>query len=372
MSPTATRLVEHVRTNVAALLDEFAALTAGSRSTGTGVAAFTQRLSDYVMRFGSMRRTRMAAHTLDGYRRTDEATVAVLGHACAALELFHAAAMIHDDIIDESPTRRNHPAFHIGWVGADPAGGADGRETAPISASIPSARLGIAAGLLGGDALLVLTARAVDRIPSPARDRVAGFFQEMQLRTVVGEFQDSVLEYQRVHATRTAIADMSVNKTAWYTVIAPMVLAAHCADADTDALPLLIDAGSAFGEAFQLLDDLIEVYGEPAVTGKNPLDDLKAGKATLLHHIVAANCTPTERTVLAQVYGRGDGTERDLEQYRRLIDANTAHVTDDLRGLMDRARSLLREAGFRDHTVDRIEHELSPHFQIPVPLDESA
>ncbi|MFC7588230.1 polyprenyl synthetase family protein [Nonomuraea antimicrobica] len=196
MSPTETRLVEHVRANVARLLDEFAALTAGSRSTGTGVAAFTQRLSDYVARFGSMRRTRVAAHALDGYRRTDEATVAMLGHACAALELFHAAALIHDDIIDESPTRRNHPAFHLGWVGADLTGGADGRVTAPVSALIPSARLGIAAGLLGGDALLVLTARAIDRIPSPARDRVGGFFQEIQLRTVVGEFQDSVLEYQ--------------------------------------------------------------------------------------------------------------------------------------------------------------------------------
>ncbi|GAA3139757.1 polyprenyl synthetase family protein [Planomonospora alba] len=364
MTSTAARLVDRVRTDVAALLDEFAVLTAGSRSSGTGVSAFTQRLSDYVMRFGSMRRTRVAAHVLDGYRRTDEATVTALGHACAALELFHAAALIHDDIIDDSPIRRNHPAFHIGWGGADPGG----REPSSIS----STRLGIAAGLLGGDVLLVLTARAIDRVPAPARDRVARFFQEMQLRTVVGEFQDSVLQHHRVRADRTAVAEMSVNKTGWYTVIAPMILAAHCADADADAIPLLIAAGSAFGEAFQLLDDLVEVYGESAVTGKSPLDDLKAGKATVLHHIVATHCTPAQRATLAQIYGRGDCTEHDLEQYRRLVDAHTAHISDELRELMEQARSLLRDAGFREHTVDRIENELSPRFQIPALLNESA
>ncbi|GAA0926276.1 polyprenyl synthetase family protein [Nonomuraea longicatena] len=360
-SVTAVRLVERVRANVASLLKEFAALTSESDSDGVGAPAFTQRLSDYVTRFGSMRRTRVSAHAFDGFRHTDEAAFAALGHACAALELFHAASLVHDDIIDESPTRRNNPAFHTGWDTADLA--EDGFE---------AAKFGVAAGLLGGDALLVLTARAIDRIPPPVRGGVADFFHQMQLRTVIGEFQDSVLQHRRIRATRAAITEMSVNKTGWYTVIAPMVLAARCAGAAEETIPRLVAAGSAFGEAFQLLDDLVEVYGEPAVTGKNPLDDLNAGKATLLHHIVSAHCTPAERATLAQVYGRGDGTERDLRQYRRLVDTHTAHVADDLRELMDRARELLHEAGFHKRTIDRIESELNPDFRIPVPLDESA
>ncbi|MRH88601.1 hypothetical protein GFY24_14305 [Nocardia sp. SYP-A9097] len=360
--PTASLLVDRVRANVAALLTDFATVAADSKSSGvTGVPVFTQRLQDYVMRFGSMRRTRVAAHALEGFRRTDETNLAALGHACAALELFHAAALIHDDIIDESLTRRNYPAFHVGW-----SGGVE--EVPPIS----SARLGVAAGLLGGDALLVLCARAIDRIDTPARAQVAGFFQEAQLRTVVGEFQDLVLEQRRVRTDRTAITEMSVNKTAWYTVIAPMILAARCADADERCIPLLVDAGAAYGEAFQLLDDLNEVLMEPALTGKNPLDDMNAGKATLLHHIVSANASSSERVVLEQVYGRGDCTERDLDQYRRIVDVHSAHIATDLRALMDRARSLLHDSGFREHTIGRIESELNPHYQFPVPLDESA
>ncbi|MFI6044003.1 polyprenyl synthetase family protein [Nocardia sp. NPDC051321] len=365
-APTAARLVDRVQANVAQLLTEFATLAADSTSgSATGVPVFTQRLRDYVGQFGSMRRTRVAAHALDGFRGTEEAALIALGHACAALELFHTAALIHDDIIDESPTRRHHPAFHIGWSGITDLTSAD-------TPALATTRLDVAAGLLGGDALLVLAARAIDRIDTPSRDRVAHFFQETQLRTVVGEFQDSVLEQCRTRADRTVITEMSVNKTAWYTVIAPMILAARCAGADERCVPLLVAAGSAYGEAFQLLDDLNEVLAEPALTGKNSLDDMNAGKATLLHHIVTAHASPAERAGLSQVYGRGDCTERDLDQYRRLVHAHITQITVDLRKLMNRARTLLRDSGLGDHIIGRIEHELNPHDQLPVHLDESA
>lgn len=349
--PNCTRLVEQVRANVAELLGEFATLAddAGT-ATSTGVDAFAQRLRDYVMRFGSMRRTRVAGHAFDAFLG-DDAALRALGHACAPLELFHAAALIHDDIIDESPTRRHEPAFHMGWSGP---------------------RLGIAAGILAGDALLVLCARAIDRIAHPAKDRVADFFQQMQLRTVVGEFQDSVLELAGPRADRTAITEMSVGKTAWYTVIAPMILAAHCAGVEDTRIPLLIEAGSAYGEAFQLLDDVNEILGDPAVTGKSSLDDMNAGKATLLHHIVSTHASAEQRAVLDAMYGRGDCTERDLDQYRGLVDAHSARVFGDLRALMDKARSLLRDAGLRHQSISRIEGELAPYQLLPALLNESA
>ncbi|GAA5049807.1 polyprenyl synthetase family protein [Nocardia callitridis] len=360
-TPAATRLVELVRTDVTELLADFAHLTADSKTADStiGVPEFTQRLRDYVLRLGSMRRTRVAAHTLDNFRRTDEATVLALAHTCAALELFHAAALIHDDIIDESPTRRGNPAFHTGW--------GDTADRSPTSVS-----LGVTAGLLGGDAVLVLCARAIDRIASPVRERVSGFFQEIQLRTLVGELQDSMLEHRRIRHDRATITQMSVNKTAWYTVTAPMVLAARCANIEQQRTGALIGAGSAYGEAFQLLDDVNEVLTDAALTGKNPLDDLNSGKATLLHHIVATHATPAERAVLDRIYGRGNGSARDLERYRLLVTAHGQHICAELEALMNRARSHLRSVGFRDDTVGRIEDELNPHNPFPVTLYESA
>jgi len=369
---TANALAERVRANVVTLLSEFDALSRAAHGEASGVLAFSQRLDDYVMRFGSMRRTRVAGHILAGMRADGERGLTVLGHACAALELFHASALIHDDIIDDSPVRRNHPAFHIGWD--DAAETTTMTPTGSVSAatSVVSLRLGVAAGLLGGDVLLILCARSIDRIDGPVRRQIAGFFQDAQLRTVIGEFQDSLLEHRRTLVDRASVQSMSVNKTAWYTVIAPMILAARCAAADECRIPPLVDAGAAYGEAFQLLDDLNEVVLDPAITGKDPLDDLRTGKATLLRQILETRASTAERRVLDEVYGRADGTERELARYRNLVEVHRDHITGELLELLERARDSLRAAGLGELTVRAIEREIDPHDTFPMSLDESA
>ncbi|HLS77746.1 MAG TPA: polyprenyl synthetase family protein [Nocardia sp.] len=372
---SANALAERVRANVAELMAEFDTLSRAAHGQAGEVLTFSRRLDDYVMRFGSMRRTRVAGHILAGMRADDHRGLTALGHACAALELFHASALIHDDIIDDSPVRRNHPAFHIGWdevaetTTVTPTAGA-----APPAepSSVVSLPLGVAAGLLGGDVLLVLCARSIDRIDGPLRRRISGFFQEAQLRTVIGEFQDSLLEHRRTSVDRASVRAMSVNKTAWYTVIAPLILAARCAEADEDRIPPLLEAGAAYGEAFQLLDDLNEVVLDPAITGKNALDDLRTGKATLLRQILETAATPAERRILAEVYGRPDGTERELARYRNVVEVHREHITGELLALLDRARAALVAAGLDDRTVRAVEREIDPHDTFPISLDESA
>ncbi|HEX8866150.1 MAG TPA: polyprenyl synthetase family protein [Lentzea sp.] len=350
----AAELSRRVRANVAELLAEFSALAGSSdRGTTSQISTFTQRLADFVTRFGSMRRTRMAAHVLNGYERVTEPALENLAHACSALELFHAAALVHDDIIDESDTRRHHPTLHTGW-----------------GVQVAAQRIGLAAGLLGGDALLVLCSRAMGRVDEPVRDRMTEVFQDVQLRTVVGEFHDVLLEHHRVTADRGAITSMAVNKTAWYTVTAPMTLAALCAGVDDDVLPLFGTAGSAYGEAFQLLDDLNGLLADSATTGKNPLDDMRTGKATLLHHLVRSHASADELVVLRQVYGRGHCTEPDLARYRGLVRAHRERIIAELQTLLGRARSRLCEAGFSDRTIDHIEDELIPHDRLPVLFTE--
>ncbi|OHU23342.1 hypothetical protein BKG77_06625 [Mycobacteroides chelonae] len=359
---TAERLVGLVRVEVLGLISELSTLSAGSNTSGLPeVLLFHERLRDFVTRFGSMRRTKVAAHVMDGLRAGGSAQLEALASACAGLELFHAAALVHDDLIDSSDTRRNSPTFHIGWsTGSGPV--------MALKDKGNQLELGAVAGLLGGNALLILSARAIDQIPAAQRAPIARLFQEIQLRTIFGELQDSVLEANCAAADVAAIAEMAINKTAWYTVIAPMMFSAYCAGQGDELLGPIVDAGSSYGQGFQLLDDVTEVLGDPAVTGKSPLDDLRSGKATRLHHLVDSRCTAEEKVQLDQVYGCRDAGAAELEIYRTLVDRHWPAVNEELQDLFGAARARLYSAGFSERTVYDVENELNPQIQGIAPM----
>lgn len=345
---TVGELCALVQRKVSVAMADFSALTGeANRPDVSEVSEFADRLGCYALQLGSMRRTRIAGHAAHGLDADDDSTLEALGSALAALEMFHAAALIHDDILDDSTCRRGSPAFHVGWSSAETAA---------------------AAGILGGDALLVLSASAVDSISSPARDRVASFFREAQLRTIVGELQDSVLAQQRTPVERAAITQMSVNKTAWYTVTAPIVMSWFCGGR-TESPTGVLAAGSMYGEAFQLLDDLTEIFIDPRITGKSPTDDLRSGKATLLHHLVDSHCDDRQRERLHRVYGAVDGGESELAQYRRLVTECGGEISTELRKLMREARARLQSSGFDSATIDNIESELFPREAVLHPKE---
>lgn len=359
---TADRLVGLVRIEVLSLISELSSLSAGSNTSGLPeVSLFHERLRDFVTRFGSMRRTKVAAHVMDGLGASGSASLEALASACAGLELFHAAALVHDDLIDSSDTRRNSPTFHIGW-GAGPG------SVKAVKDKGNQLELGVVAGLLGGNALLILSARAIDQVPLTHRAAIARLFQEIQLRTIFGELQDSVLEAKCAAAGVEAIAEMAINKTAWYTVIAPMMFGAYCAGQGDELLGPVVDAGSSYGQGFQLLDDVTEVLGDPAVTGKSPLDDLRSGKATRLHHLVASQCTAEEKVQLDQVYGCHDAGGAELAIYRALVDRHWTAVNEELNDLFGTARARLYSVGFSERTVYDIENELNPQLQGIAPM----
>lgn len=364
MSSLATddRLVGLVRIEVLSLLSELSSLSAGSNTSGLPeVLLFHERLRDFVTRFGSMRRTKVAAHVMDGLGAGGSDALDALASACAGLELFHAAALVHDDLIDSSDTRRNSPAFHVGW-------GAGTGSVKALNDKGNQLELGAVAGLLAGNALLILSARAIDQIPAAQRAAIARLFREIQLRTIFGELQDSVLEANCADAGVDAIAEMAINKTAWYTVIAPMMFSAYCAGQGDELLGPIVDAGSSYGQGFQLLDDVIEVMGDPAVTGKSPLDDLRSGKATRLHYLVASECTAEEKGQLNQVYGCRDAGDAELDIYRALVDRHWPAVNEVLQDLFGAARARLYSAGFSERTVYDIENELNPQIQGIAPM----
>jgi len=199
----------------------------------------------------------------------------------SALEVFHAAALVHDDIMDNSDTRRGRPSLHKtfealhaehGWTGS-------GRQ------------YGDASALLIGDLLLAWSDELFEAGASRARTRDAmvatrSEFSLMRTEVTVGQYLDMLEEASwrtRPEAELLPRAHrVIVYKSAKYTVEAPLVIGASLAEASLAQLAALRDFGLPLGVAFQLRDDLLGVFGDPAVTGKPAGDDLREGKRTVL------------------------------------------------------------------------------------------
>jgi geranylgeranyl diphosphate synthase type I len=193
--------------------------------------------------------------------------------AVGALELIQACALVHDDLIDDSATRRGEPTVHARWAAAHRDGSWAG----------DPARFGAAVAILLGDIAL---AWADDRLhtaglPPEALVRARPVWQAMRTEVLGGQFLDVAGHAWSDSRPETALR-ISRYKTAAYTVERPLHLGAAIAGAG----PALVNAyrrfGADIGVAFQLRDDLLGMFGDPQVTGKPAGDDLREGKRTLL------------------------------------------------------------------------------------------
>ncbi|MGV9290818.1 polyprenyl synthetase family protein [Streptomyces sp. NPDC003719] len=229
------------------------------------------RVASLVLRGGKRLRTAFAWCGWRAAGGSGDAT-AVL-RTGAALELVQACALIHDDVMDGSPLRRGGPAVHVDLARMHEAA----RMTGPPEAFATSAA--VLAGdlaLAWADDLMTETALA-----SPHGPRLHREWQAMRTEMVAGQYRD-------IHAQATGASgvDEAVTiatlKSALYTVERPLALGASLAGAETAALDALRSAGRCAGLAFQLRDDLLGAFGDPAETGKPADDDLRTRKLTCL------------------------------------------------------------------------------------------
>jgi len=193
--------------------------------------------------------------------------------AAAALEVLHASALVHDDVMDASDTRRGRPATHRAFESRHRAEGWRGS----------AAGYGTAAAILLGDLLLSWADELVRRCGLPA-DRVAAALDLLDLtrsEVIVGQFLDVSVQARGRTGVEEAMRVLRY-KSAKYSVERPLHIGAALAGASGAQLEALSDFGLPVGEAFQLRDDLLGVLGDSAVTGKPAGDDLREGKRTVL------------------------------------------------------------------------------------------
>ncbi|HET6210789.1 MAG TPA: polyprenyl synthetase family protein [Jatrophihabitans sp.] len=236
---------------------------------------------------------------------------AELVRAAASLELLHASALVHDDLMDNSATRRNKPTPHLRLA-----------EHSPSDRPDSAASFGRAGAVLLGDLLLSwsdqLFQAGIGRLPPERTTAARAQFDLMRTEVVAGQFLDVLAQARGAFDQAEALRVIEL-KTTRYTVQRPLLLGAVAAGADQSVLARLSGYGQAVGEAFQLRDDLLGVFGDPDETGKPTNDDLREGKRTLLLALAYAALDESGRNELHQGVGRPELTDPEADQLRALI-----------------------------------------------------
>lgn len=190
--------------------------------------------------------------------------------AAVGMELFHNFTLLHDDIMDDAPIRRNRPSVHVKW--------------------------NVNTAILSGDLMYALAYKYVSQVPDTALRKVTDLFSKTVIEVCEGQQYDMDFE-ARQDVTASEYLNMIRLKTA--------VLPAAClqtgaiiAGAPDDGQTALYNFGEYIGMAFQLRDDWLDVFGDTAVFGKKPGGDILANKKTWLYIHALEMAREDQRRVL--------------------------------------------------------------------------
>jgi len=223
--------------------------------------------------------------------------------AGAALELLHTFALVHDDVMDGSDRRRGLPAIHRRFIGRH-------REIGGVG---EARRFGEGAAILVGDFAFVYADVLFESAPPEARR----LFDELRIELCVGQYLDLVgtASGSRDGARAERIERYKSGK---YTVERPLHLGAALAGRLDELAAPLSAVGLPLGQAFQLRDDVLGVFGDEDVTGKPVGDDLREGKLTPLVAIASARVQGAAADQLVRI-GALDLTERDVAAIQQVL-----------------------------------------------------
>jgi len=246
--------------------------------------------------------------------------------AAASLEMLHVSALVHDDVMDSSDVRRGAPAAHRRFeslqrarsealgVGGDPVG------------------FGIGAAILLGDLCLIWADEMLHTsgFDAAALARASQYFDAVRVEVTAGQYLDLVAQ-----ASGESDMDLALRvlryKSATYTVERPLHIGAALAGGDRRLIEALSAYGQPVGEAFQLRDDLLGVFGDPALTGKPAGDDLREGKRTVLVAYAVDHASEVQLAEFDRLFGRPDLDDDEIQLLREILqDSRAVQACEDL------------------------------------------
>jgi geranylgeranyl diphosphate synthase, type I len=292
--------VAHLRTRVQSALTAF--LTRQRTRLAEIDEASLLPVADAIEAFVAGGKRLRPAFAYWGYRGAAGPDSDAVIAAAGSLEFVQASALMHDDVMDGSETRRGEPAVHrrfaalharSGWLGG-------------------SDRFGTCAAILLGDLCLVWSDEMLSGsgLPIDVLARARPVFDEMRTQVTVGQYLD--VHTQATGDSSTERASLVARyKSAKYTIEQPLLFGAAIAGAPAGLGKVYSAYGMPLGEAFQLRDDVLGVFGDPAVTGKPAGDDLREGKRTYLVAAALEAADPAGRLLITRLLGDpqldGDG-----------------------------------------------------------------
>ncbi|MCA1780648.1 MAG: polyprenyl synthetase family protein [Dermatophilaceae bacterium] len=319
-------VLERTFAEMTALLGEAGARDPGGEPTTAGLGVDAVReLAERSANHGKRVRPLLAhwGWVVAGGPTTD--TADALARLGAALELLHLFALIQDDVMDRSDTRRGRPTLHVVASEAHQRHGGLG----------DPAHFGDAVATLVGD-LALSEATLLGLGAGPAVSRA---WRLMTLELVEGQLLDITHAADRSHDHATA-RRISRLKTGRYTVTRPLQLGALVAGATREVLDPLTEWGDLVGDAFGLRDDIIGVWGDPEVTGKPAGDDLLGGKPTALL-VWAETLLPDQHRALLQRCTAGDLKSEQVTDLAEAMRASgvLARAEEEIDGLVRAAHA---------------------------------
>lgn len=277
-----------------------------------------------------------AAFCYWGWRAVGQSDSDPLVRAAASMELVHAAAVVHDDLIDDSPLRHGRPTAHVALRGAvrrRPRADAAARSLA----------------MLVGDLLMALAGQlfATSGLPAAYLARARPLWSVMARELIAGE----CLEILSTGAGPDTTASLKVvrYKTAKYTVEQPLLIGGALAGAGGRLREGYSAYGLPLGEAFQLRDDLLGLFGDPERTGKATADDVRGNRPTAL---------------LAETWRLADDADR--ERLRALLGRRRPDA-EELNAVREVMRRLKAPDRIEDMISTRVEQALGALHQLDVP-----
>ena len=257
--------------------------------------------------------------------------------AAGSLEWLQASALVHDDVMDGSDVRRGNPSAHRAFEQSH-------RDSGWTS---NAEQFGVGGAILLGDLLLSWSDEMFRScgLDQDALERASAYLDACKSEVVAGQYLDLVGQARGTNSVADAMRIVRY-KAAKYTVERPL----HIGAALAAGAPGLIDALSAFGlplgEAFQLRDDVLGVFGDPAVTGKPAGDDLREGKRTVLIARAAERTTPAESALLERFLGDPTMTPQTVDSLREILVSTGAlsQVERDINALENQAEAALATA----------------------------
>ncbi len=266
----------------------------------------------------------------------------------ASLELLHACALVHDDVIDDSQTRRGRPSAHRSFAGLHDTQHFVGDGT----------HFGRSAAIMLGDLLLCWSDRMLAGAPlRPVAARaVRDAYDEMRDQVITGQYLDVLVQARGRYSVEDALRVVEY-KTSKYTVEGPLLIGAAAGGAGPELTGVLREFAQPVGEAFQLRDDVLGVFGDPARTGKPAGDDLRQGKRTLLVVIAADRADAAQAAVLRRHFGRPALSSSGLTALRGVIvdTGALAEVEARIMSCTARARAVLATAQLRPEARDALD-----------------